>query len=122
MSTSGRIHGEFLRLLHILSHRQTVKFFDTFGEKPPDKAFTFRRAAYFFHSRATLGLARAQAIAIRTHVPPHIVQRPLCATPRECVSTPSFFYPLLLEPPRPLLFPLPFPLPLVGLQVCRSLS
>ena len=26
MSTSGRIHGEFLRLLYILSHRQAVKF------------------------------------------------------------------------------------------------
>ena len=27
MSTSGRIHREFLRLLHILSHRQAVNFF-----------------------------------------------------------------------------------------------
>jgi hypothetical protein len=52
MSTSGRIHGEFLRLLHILSHSQTVKFFELFGEEPTDNAFTFRRAAYFFHNRA----------------------------------------------------------------------
>ena len=45
MSTSGRIHGEFLRLLYILSHRQAVKFFELFGEEPTDNAFTFRRAA-----------------------------------------------------------------------------
>ena len=32
MSTSGRIHGEFLRL-HILSHRQTVNFFELLGEE-----------------------------------------------------------------------------------------
>ena len=32
LSTSGRIHGEFLRLLYILAHRQTVKFFDTIRE------------------------------------------------------------------------------------------
>ena len=50
MSTSGRIHGEFLRLLHILSHRQAVNFFELFGEEPTDNAFTFRRAAYFLRA------------------------------------------------------------------------
>ena len=44
MSTSGRIHGEFLHLLYILSHRQAVKFLELFGEEPTDNAFTFRRA------------------------------------------------------------------------------
>ena len=34
MSTSGRIHGEFLRLLYILAHRRTVKYFaDTGGDE-----------------------------------------------------------------------------------------
>ena len=75
MSTSGRIHGEFLRLLHILSHRQAVNFFELFGEEPTDNAFTFRRAAYFFHNRATIGLACAQATAMRTHVAPHTIRR-----------------------------------------------
>ena len=32
MSTSGRIHGVLLRLLHIFSHRQAVKSFETFVE------------------------------------------------------------------------------------------
>ena len=53
MSTSGRILGEFLRLLHILSYRQMVNFFELFGEEPTDTAFAFRRAAYFFHSQAS---------------------------------------------------------------------
>ena len=64
MSTSGRIHGEFLRLFHILSHLQTVKFFETLVEESTDNAFTF------FHKRATIGLACAQATAMRTHVAP----------------------------------------------------
>ena len=64
MSTSDRIHGEFLCLLHILSHRQAVKFFDAFGEEPTDDAFTFRRAAYFFHNRVTIGLTCAQVTTI----------------------------------------------------------
>jgi len=90
MSTSGRIHGEFLRLLHILSHRQAVNFFELFGEEPTDNAFTFRRAAYFFHNRATIGLACAQATAMRTHVAPHTI-RPLRAPP-----PPHAYDPLLL--------------------------
>ena len=86
MSTSGLIHREFLRLLHILSHRQAVKFFETFREAPPREeptdqqsinSFTFRRAAYFFHNRPTIGLACAQATAMRTHVAPHTIRRPL---------------------------------------------
>lgn len=56
MSTSGRIDGEFLHLLHILSHRQTIKFFDTFGEEPTNDAFTFHLAAYFFRNWAAVDL------------------------------------------------------------------
>ncbi len=92
MSTSGRIHGEFLRLLHILSHRQAVNFFELFGEEPTDNAFTFRRAAYFFHNRATIGLACAQATAMRTHVAPHTIRHPRAPPP------PHAYDPLLLLP------------------------
>ena len=31
MSTSGRIHGEFLRLLYILAHRRSLKSLPTWG-------------------------------------------------------------------------------------------
>ena len=58
MSTSGRIHEflsvEFLLLLHILFHRQAVNLFEFFGEETTDNAFTFRRAAYFYHKWATI--------------------------------------------------------------------
>ena len=37
VSTSGRIHGEFLRLLYIPAHRQTVTFFETLGRSRPLK-------------------------------------------------------------------------------------
>ena len=96
MSTSGRIHGDFLRLLHILSHRQAVNFFEIFGEEPTDNAFTFRRAAYFFHNRATIGLACAQATAMRMHVAPHTARRPLCAPPPHAYD----LLLLLSAPPR----------------------
>jgi hypothetical protein len=57
VSTCGRIHGKFLRLLYILAHRQTVKFFETIGEEPSNEAFTWRRAEYLFHNRAAIGIA-----------------------------------------------------------------
>ena len=31
MSTSGRIHGEFLRFLYILAHRRTKRWFERLG-------------------------------------------------------------------------------------------
>ena len=83
LSTSGCIHREFLRLLYILARRQTVNFFDTLGDDPSNEAFTWRRAEYFFHNRAAIGIACAQATALRTHVAPHTARRlplpPLCA-------------------------------------------
>ena len=91
MCTSGRIHGEFLRLLHILSHRQAVNFFELFGEEPTDNAFTFRRAANFFHNGATIGLAYAQATTMRTHVAPHTIRRLRAPPP------PHAYNPLLLS-------------------------
>ena len=44
LSTSSRIHEEFLRLLCILGHHQTVNFFETIVEEPSNEAFTWRRA------------------------------------------------------------------------------
>jgi hypothetical protein len=35
MSTSGQIHGEFLRLLYILAHRRTEKYFAEMGDHEP---------------------------------------------------------------------------------------
>ena len=53
MTTSGRISGDFLRLLYILSHRQAANFFTRMGI--PDfstKAYKQRRDTYFYYNRA----------------------------------------------------------------------
>ena len=68
LSTSGRIHREFLRLLYILAHRQTA-------EEPSKEAFTWRRTEYFLHNRAAIGITCAQATALRTQVAPHTARR-----------------------------------------------
>ena len=69
MSTSGRIQGELLRLLFILSHRQAKDYFARLGDDPSNQAFTTRRGIYFSHNRASIGLACAQAIAARVFLP-----------------------------------------------------
>ena len=49
MTSSGRIHGEFLRLLYILAHRRTTKYFASLGDDEPGvDAFTWRRSQFFW--------------------------------------------------------------------------
>ena len=44
MTTSGRISGDFLRLLYILAHRQAANFFTRMGiHDPSSKAYKQRR-------------------------------------------------------------------------------
>ena len=58
MSTSGRIHGEFL--LYVLAQRRTTRWFAQLGDDhSSDEAFKFRRGQSFWHSRATIGHAAA---------------------------------------------------------------
>jgi hypothetical protein len=76
MTTSGRINGDFLRLLYILSHRQAAKFFTSLGILDPSPAaFKQRRGTYFHYNRAAIGLACAQAIAMRIDIARH--KRPI---------------------------------------------
>ena len=65
MSTSGRIHGEFLRFLYILAHRRTLRWFEMLVSNTSDDAFKFRRGLYFRHTRAAIGHATALAVAPR---------------------------------------------------------
>ena len=69
MSTSGRLHSEFARLLYILAHQRAVRFFATLHYEPCDEALCQRRGAFFFQHRARIGLAGAQATALRTGGP-----------------------------------------------------
>ena len=65
MSTSGRIHGEFLRFLYILAHRRTKRWFERLGYEPSAEAFKFRRGQYFWHTRAAIGHDTALAVVAR---------------------------------------------------------
>ena len=73
LSTSGHIHGEFLRLLTSSPIAGQSSSSTSLQNNYPSKLF-FRRAECFFHDRAATGLGCAQATAIRTHVASHTVR------------------------------------------------
>ena len=65
MSTSGRIHGEFLRLLFFLSNKQADDYFAALGYEAHEKELYHRRGVFTFHrNRCTIGMACAQAVAL----------------------------------------------------------
>ena len=65
MSTSGRIHGEFLRLLFFLSNKQADDYFAALGYEAHKEEFCHRRGVFFYRNRCTIGLACAQAVVLR---------------------------------------------------------
>jgi len=65
MTTSGRIHGEFLRLLYFISNKQAVDYFEALGYDAHKAEFCHRRGVFFHNHRCTLGMACAQAVAMR---------------------------------------------------------
>ena len=73
MSTSGRIHGEFLRLLIFLSNtRKADDYFAALGNEAHKEEFCNRRGVFFHRNRCTIGMACAQALALRG-APPQLV-------------------------------------------------
>jgi hypothetical protein len=48
MSTSGRLHGEFVCLLYILAHQRAVRFFEALGYEPCYEELCQRRGSFFF--------------------------------------------------------------------------
>jgi hypothetical protein len=64
MSTSGRLHGEFVSLLYILAQQRAVRFFKTLGYEPCYEELCHRRGSFFFQHRARIGIAGAQAVAL----------------------------------------------------------
>ena len=65
MSTSGRIHGELLRLLFFLSNKQADDYFEVLGYQAHKEEFCHRRGVFFHRNRCTIGMACAQAVALR---------------------------------------------------------
>ena len=65
MSTSGRIHGELLRLIFFLSNKQAEDYFEALGCQPHSQEFVTVAASSSSKPGAPSGLACAQAVALR---------------------------------------------------------
>ena len=69
-ATSGRIHGEILRLLYLLADNKTKLHFRGLDEAidADSEAYCWRRSGFFWRMRASLGLACAQATTLSSQV------------------------------------------------------
>ena len=70
VSTSGRIHGELLRLLYLLTDNKTKLHVRALDEAidVDSEAYCWRRSGFFWRMRASLGLACAQATILSSQV------------------------------------------------------
>jgi hypothetical protein len=71
MSTSNRMHGEFLRLLFLQAHRETGTHFTAAGmpsQRNQSASFRFKRAAFYQGLKSKVGLAAAKAAALRINL------------------------------------------------------
>ena len=70
VSTSGRIHGDLLRLLYLLADNKTKRHYRDRHEVIDDasEAYCWRRSGFFWRMRASLGLACAQATTLVSQV------------------------------------------------------
>ena len=66
VSTSTRMHGEFLRLLFLQAHRETEAHFTAAGmpsQRNQSESFRFKRAAFYQDLKSKVGLSAAKAAA-----------------------------------------------------------
>jgi hypothetical protein len=68
MTTSSRMHGEFLRLLFLQAHRETTSHFHATGlpleQNRSKNAFRFKHAAFYMGLKVSLVSAKASALRI----------------------------------------------------------
>ena len=64
MSTSGRLHGEFVRFLYLWAHRRALTFFASLGYEPCYEELCQCRGAFFFQHRTLIGLAGDQSVSL----------------------------------------------------------
>ena len=70
-STSGRLHGEFIRLLFLQTHRETDRFFAVSGVQLAQSTsglFHFRRVAFSSTLKSKVGSTLAKAAALRINL------------------------------------------------------
>jgi hypothetical protein len=103
MSTSNRIHGEFLRLLFLQAHRETEAHFTATGmplQRNQSESFRFKRAAFYQGLKSKVGLAAAKAAALRINL--NVQGCSIVAAPMHAPSLTSLLLPLLLSHNLPL--------------------
>jgi hypothetical protein len=105
MSTSNRMHGEFLRLLFLQAHRETEAHFTAAG-MPSQRnhnqleSFRFKRAAFYQGLKSKVVLAAAKAAALRINL--NVQGCSIVASPMHAPSRTSLLLPLLLSHNLPL--------------------
>ena len=105
LSTSTRMHGEFLPLNFLQAHRETEAHFNAAGmpsQNYQTDAFRFKRAASYQGLKSRVGLAAAKAAALRINL--NIQGCCIVAAPVHAPSHAPLLLPLLLShnipPPR----------------------
>ncbi len=103
VSTSTRMHGEFLSLLFLQAHRETEAHFTAAGmssQTNNSEALRFKREAFYNGLKSKVGLAAAKAAALRVNLN---VQG--CGIVAQCTlplalpfCSPSFFHTIFLPP------------------------
>ena len=103
VSTSTRMHSEFLRLLFLQAHRETEAHF-TAAEMPSQRnqsdSFRFKRAAFYQSLKSKVGLAAAKAAALQINL--NVEGCGIVAAPVHAPSRAPLLLPLLLSHNLPL--------------------
>ena len=96
VSTSTRMHGEFLRLLFLQAHREA--HFKAAGmslQTNNSEALRFKRAAFYNGLKSKVGLAAAKAAALRVNL--NVQGCGIVAPPMHAPSRTPLLLPLLLS-------------------------
>ena len=64
MSTSGRIHAEFLRLLFFIANKQASDYFTDLGYEPHKEEFCHRRGVYDHMLDAFRGICQEEGYVL----------------------------------------------------------
>jgi len=97
VSTSTRMHGEYLRLL-FLQDRETEAHFTAAGissQTNNSEALRFKRAAFYNGLKSKVGLAAAKVAALRINL--NVQGCGIVATPMHAPSCTALLLPLLLS-------------------------
>jgi hypothetical protein len=103
MSTSNRMHGEFLRLLFLQAHREPEAHFTADGipsQHNQSESFRFKCAAFYQGLKSKVRLVAAKEAAMRINL--NVQGCSIVADPMHAPSRTSLLLPLLLSHNLPL--------------------